>query len=160
MTKYCLDTNVLIQAWVKYYSMRLCPDYWSNLDALAQKGVVFCPMEVRKEIDKTDDELSECVKSRPHFFVEPDAVVQKDLIDILAKFPRLVDSTKQRSVADPWVIAHAKATSAIVVTKEEVTNSRKRIKIPDVCKALGIQCMDDFQFLNEIGVSFSINVKP
>jgi hypothetical protein len=28
---YCLDANVLIQAWQKYYSPKFCPDYWNVL---------------------------------------------------------------------------------------------------------------------------------
>jgi len=46
----------------------------------------------------------------------------------------LVDSKKGRSLADPWVIAHAIKENAIVVTKEEkitALNSTK-IKIPNV----------------------------
>lgn len=47
----------------------------------------------------------------------------------------LVDNQKRRSLADPWIIAHALDENAIVVTKEEkvtATNS-KRIKITNVC---------------------------
>ncbi len=25
--KYCLDANVLIQSWQKYYNPKFCPDY-------------------------------------------------------------------------------------------------------------------------------------
>ncbi|MGM0531632.1 MAG: DUF4411 family protein [Bacteroidota bacterium] len=28
--KYCLDANVLIQAWQKYYSPDICPGYWES----------------------------------------------------------------------------------------------------------------------------------
>jgi len=29
---YCIDANVLIQSWQKYYSPDLCPDYWDILN--------------------------------------------------------------------------------------------------------------------------------
>lgn len=38
---YCLDANVLIQAWQKYYSPVLCPDYWKILDSLGSEGRIF-----------------------------------------------------------------------------------------------------------------------
>ena len=53
--RYCLDTNVFIEGWNKYYSMGLCPGYWDILDKLAQEDLVFAPIEVKREIEKTDD---------------------------------------------------------------------------------------------------------
>jgi hypothetical protein len=73
----------------------------------------------------------------------------------MASHGRLVDSIKQRSIADPWVIAFAIAEDAIVVTKETPSgeNSR-RIKIPDVCNALNLPWMNDFEFAREVGIRF------
>jgi hypothetical protein len=38
---YCLDANVLIQAWQKYYSPKFCPDYWELLNELGKQGRIF-----------------------------------------------------------------------------------------------------------------------
>lgn len=35
--KYCLDANVLIQAWQKYYNPKFCPSYWDILNELGEK---------------------------------------------------------------------------------------------------------------------------
>ena len=35
---YCLDTNILVEAWNKYYSPDLCPEYWEIIDELARRG--------------------------------------------------------------------------------------------------------------------------
>jgi hypothetical protein len=68
---------------------------------------------------------------------------------------KLVDATHGRSLADPWVIAHAMDEGAIVVTKEnEILGSSKKIKIPNVCKKMGVPCIDDFQFIREVGITF------
>lgn len=159
MKKYCLDTNVFIEAWNKYYSMKLSPGYWDVLDDLAQKGIIFCTQEVKYEIEKVDDKLTQWIKTRNHFFKEITENVQSCLRNVL-QFERLVDSSKTRSVADPWVIAHAMAENAVVVTKEEPTPLlTKRIKIPDVCKELKVKCINDFQFLNEIGIQFDPSLK-
>ena len=47
---YCLDANILIQAWQKYYSPEICPSYWEVLNGLGKKGVVFIPELVYEEI--------------------------------------------------------------------------------------------------------------
>ncbi|MEX0612981.1 MAG: DUF4411 family protein, partial [Pirellulales bacterium] len=65
--KYCLDTNVFIEAWNKYYSMELCPEYWDILDSMARKGIVFCTEEVKREVEKTDDDLKAWLCDRDHF---------------------------------------------------------------------------------------------
>ena len=156
MKKYCLDTNVLIEPWNKYYTIEICPDYWEIIDRLAKQGVIFCPEEVRREIDKIDDELKKWVKSRPHLFREINQTVQVRLREVLERFPRLVDTVKDRSMADPWVIAYAMTENAVVVTKEGPTNGHTpRIRIPDVCNALSIEWMDDHNFVSELGIRFS-----
>jgi hypothetical protein len=61
--KYCLDANVLIQAWQKYYSPKICPNYWDTLDYLGTQNIVFMPEMVYEEIVRTDDDLSKWLKS-------------------------------------------------------------------------------------------------
>lgn len=159
--KYCLDTNILIEAWNKHYSMELCPDYWAILDKLAKEGKVFCTGEVKKEIEKMDDSLKEWIKDKAYLFKEPDEEVAKILKTIFQNKSneRLVDSLRFRSMADPWVIAHAIAEKAVVVTKEGFETSKtKRIKIPNVCASMNVPCIDEFQFLQEIGIRFTAKI--
>jgi hypothetical protein len=65
----------------------------------------------------------------------------------------LVDNTKARSLADPWVIAHAMHENATVVTKEEKVTAlnSNRIKIPNVCENIGLRWINDFQLIEELG---------
>jgi len=153
---YCLDANIFIEGWNKYYSMELSTGYWEILDSFAQNGRVFSPIEVKREILRLDDGLTDWLKDKPYFFREITIEVQEELRRIMATYPRLVDSIKQRSIADPWVIALAKTENSIVVTKETPggRNSR-RIKIPDVCNELGVPWIDDFQFARELGIHFT-----
>ncbi len=68
--KYCLDTNFFIEAWNKYYSPVFCQPYWDIIDNLAKEGVVFITQEVKKEIDKGDDNLKEWLKDKK-YIVKP-----------------------------------------------------------------------------------------
>ncbi len=73
----------------------------------------------------------------------------------------MVDNTKARSLADPWVIAHAINENATVVTKEEKVTalSSTRIKIPNVCDNMGIRWINDFDFVHELGIHFTCSIK-
>jgi hypothetical protein len=51
---YCLDANVLIQAWQKYYAPEICPGYWEILNNLGKQGRIFIAEEVKNEIVVTD----------------------------------------------------------------------------------------------------------
>lgn len=160
MTIYCLDANVYIEGWTKYYSMELCAEYWGILDEFAKAGILFSTSEVKREIEKVDDALSSWFKQRPYFFREVTRPVQENLRVIMRTHDRLVDSTKQRSIADPWVIAHALAEGATVVTKEMPigSTSSKRVKIPDVCAQMGVPYINDFELARRLGIKFSARV--
>lgn len=163
---YCIDANVLIQAWQKYYSPDLCPDYWDILNELGKQSRIFIPEEVKNEIvvadtsDKTEDDLSKWLKRSTIPIHKPTENVISCWQKILQTDPShrlLVDNIKGRSLADPWLIAHAMDTNSTVVTKENIDSAMnsKRIKIPNVCKNMGVRCIDDFEFIKEIGVKFS-----
>lgn len=158
--KYCIDTNVLIQAWQKYYSPILCPNYWDLLDNLGRQNLIFIPKMVYDEILRVEDDLSEWLKnSYIEVKNETESVVNR-LKDIYSANPNhrfLVDNVKGRSLADPWVIAHAIDQNAIVVTKEKgvTATGSKKIKIPNVCKNMGVTAIDDFELLRRLNVTFS-----
>jgi len=54
---YCLDANVLIQAWQKYYAPEICSDYWEILNELGKQGRIFIVEEVKNEIVVIDNPL-------------------------------------------------------------------------------------------------------
>ncbi len=157
---YCLDANVLIQAWQKYYSPKFCPSYWEILNELGSQGRVFIVEEVFNEITRTEDDLCEWLKASKIPVRSITGNVTKCLQDIYAKDPShktLVDNTKARSLADPWVIAHAINENAIVVTKEEKVTAlnSNRIKIPNVCDNMGVTWINDFEFVSELNIQFT-----
>ncbi len=152
-TVYCFDTSALIQPWNTYYSMEFFPDFWNVIENLAREDILFCTGEVGREIQKKDDSLHAWAKERPFLFREPTEEVQRNLRRILKSHNQLAKEGKDRSRADPWVIAHAIAEGATVVTKEGF--APRRIKIPDVCQAYSVPCIDDTQFVRDIGLKFS-----
>lgn len=159
VSKYCLDANVLIQAWQKYYNPKFCPTYWQVLSELGEKELVFLPEPGYEEVIRTEDELSKWLKNSKipiNKITESVTTCLKRIYSANPTHKNLVDNTKARSLADPWVIAHALQENAIVVTKEEKVTAMnsKRIKIPNVCENMGIHWINDFQFVDELGIKF------
>ncbi|MCC6550484.1 MAG: DUF4411 family protein [Ignavibacteriaceae bacterium] len=162
--KYCLDANVLIQAWQKYYNPKFCPDYWSILDELGENSRIFIPEQVFEEIVRTEDDLTKWLKKSKIPVAKITLSVTQCLQEIYSTDTRhrlLVDNIRGRSLADPWVIAHAMDEKATVVTKEnkETALNSTRIKIPNVCEGMNVRWMDDFQFIEEIQLKFSCSIK-
>lgn len=158
--KYCLDANVLIQAWQKYYAPKFCPDYWDLLTELGKNHRIFIPQLVYEEIIRAEDDLAKWLKTSQipvHKINEEVTLRLKEMYAANPSHQFLVDNTKQRSLADPWVIAHAMNEKACVVTKEEkitALNSTK-IKIPNVCDNMKVRWINDFQFIEELNLHFT-----
>jgi hypothetical protein len=162
--QYCLDANVLIMGWRGYYAPTFFPGYWEMMSDLGRDEIIFLPQAVADEIHKTDDDLSEWLKRSNIPVQKIDSGVTESLKNVYLANPlhkHLVDNIKQRSLADPWVIAHAMSLGACVVTKEnkERAINSPRIKIPNVCENLGIRCIDDFQLIHELGLEFFCQVR-
>ena len=156
---YCIDANILIQAWQKYYSPKICPSYWEVLNKLGKKGVIFIPELVYEEIKKGEDDLYEWLKNSNIPIKKIDGAVTRCLKQIYAAnsdHKYLVSSNSIHSKADPWVIAHAMNENAIVVTKEKKDFIKKqtKIKIPHVCDNMNVNWMDDFEFIKNVNIKF------
>jgi len=154
---YALDTNVLIHAWRDLLPLDIAPGFWEQLEALGQDGAVVISMEVVKELEKRDDELLEWVKNRTFMHLESEEDVQSHvgevlLVEVNEHNPPLVDPDRPDSDGDVWVIALARARNATVVTQENSAPlAKKKAKIPDVCNALDVRCINLLAFMREVG---------
>lgn len=137
MALYCFDTSALMDAWNRYYPPDVLPPLWEKLDQFAADGTAICPDEVLKELSKKDD-------------------AQLEASTLLAAFPRLVDTRKNRSIADPFVIALAKVKSATVVTGERAVGTSERPRIPNVCGHFAIKCIGMLQLIRDEGWVFRL----
>jgi hypothetical protein len=131
---YSIDSSALIHGWRRVYRPKNFGFVWEQIDALIKAGRFRSSIEVYNELQKKDDELFKWCKDRKdEMFVEIDGDVQTHVARILKAYPRLVDTVKGRSGADPFVIALAATTNPkmVVVTEEHPGKT----KIPDVCAA-------------------------
>jgi len=148
---YSLDTSGILDAWTRHYPPDVFPTVWERMDNAAGTGVIFVIDEVVRELEKKEDGAHQWVKARTAMIVAIDEKIQQHVTRIMAKHSRLVDSKKNRSGCDPWVIALALERKLTVVTGEKASNNLSKPKIPDVCKDLGLACIGIVDFFREQG---------
>ena len=147
---YCIDTSSLVHAYQRSYPPDILPDLWDKrFDELIGTGRLVSPFDVLEELKQKHDDLYEWAKARSEMFIEIDGY-QDELGDIMLQFPRLVDTKKGKSGADPMVIALAisKNPRPTIVT-EEGFGSGKSPRIPFVCAQADLRCINVLQLLRD-----------
>jgi hypothetical protein len=135
---YCIDASSLIEGWERKYPVDVVPGLWGKLGGLVAARRLISPDEVKRELQKKSDGVVVWAKEMSGLFAPLDEALQGEVASILAAFPRLVDSRRGRSGADPFVIALARVRKATVVTEEALTGKATGPRIPDVCEALKV----------------------
>lgn len=143
-----------MDGWVRHYPPDVFPTLWIKLDEVINAGEIVATEEVYVELTKKSDELHAWIKDRKHVLVPLSEDIQELATNVLAEYPRLVDTLRNRSMADPFVIATAMELDAIVVTGEILTGKMDKPRIPDVCEAKGIRWMNFLQMIRELRLTF------
>ncbi len=165
---YLFDASAIIEANNDYFSMDRIVLYWDWLLDKADKGIVKIPREIYQEIIPTS--YPDSTKNYNHYqkakkslfdWTHQQDVIEKLILDeqidrsIYEQVLRrgygenLEDTDYRKMGQDPFLIAYAmKQPHRIVVTKERSKPSKIKgnRKIPDVCKDLEIECIDDYEF--------------
>lgn len=146
---FSLDTSGIIDIWTRHYPPDVFPTIWIKMDAATKSGDIWIIEEVVKELERKEDGAHKWVKERENAIVPIDENVQSHLVQIMQKYGQLVDPRKNKSGGAPWVIALARARGLTVVSGEKPTGSLTRPKIPDVCKDLGVPCVEVIDFFRQ-----------
>jgi hypothetical protein len=168
VTKYVLDANAFIQTKRRFYPLDICPGYWKSLIWHHEQGTVCSIDRVREELERGGDDLWAWIKHNlpKDFFASTDnpqviACYRQVLSWVQAQdqfLPGAKAELAQTDRADAWLIAYAKATGMVLVTFEEYDpRVRKRVPIPNVCHAPGIDVkhVTLFDMLRGLGTTFN-----
>jgi hypothetical protein len=146
---YSLDTSAFLDAWVRNYPIDVFETVWQRLSDAARDGSILASEEVLRELERKDDEACAWMKARPGMIVPFGPEIEAEVIRLMARFPRLVDTKKGRSGGDPFVIAVAVVGGHSVITAENATGKPEVPRIPDVCKEIGVRCIRMLDFFRE-----------
>lgn len=143
--RYSLDTSAILDGRKRYYPPDVFPALWENFERLISDGSIKATDLVRHELEKKDDDVFKWCKELD-VFIDVDEDIQQIVTDILNRHPKLVSEGGQRSYADPFVIALATQHNCVVVTGEN-GGTESSPKIPFVCRARGIECINMLELI-------------
>jgi len=162
--RYVLDANVFIEAARRYYTFELCPGFWDCLISLHDTGHFGSVDRVKAELRRGKDHLAHWAANavQTTFFASTEGpeVVScfAGLMQWVHRNAQFLDEAKAEfaSAADGWLVAYAKVYGLTVVTHEEYAQDvRRRVKIPNLCRAFDVPYTDTFRMLTELKVTFS-----
>jgi len=154
---YVLDTNVLLAAKNAYYSFKLCPAFWDWLVLQRKNNNVISIEAVKAEL--IDSDIKRWVRANPSFFDANNDAKLNEVADWVCGQDRFEKTSIKAflSKADPRLISYAKANGFTLVTNERSQEYAKKVKIPDVCKALGVPCVGPFEMLDNLNARFILD---
>jgi hypothetical protein len=162
---YLLDSNTLIEAKNRYYSMTICPGYWTWILQSHGQGVVASIETVGQELQRGNDELAAWTQTHKDlFWTVSDAATQDAFTKVASHVVNSATQMKAGAVedflsgADPWLIAKAMTMpDSVLVTHEQLNlHAKRKFIIPNVCQQFGVKWIDTFQVLGATGARFDL----
>ena len=163
MTGYLIDTNVFLQAYDATYRIEQFPGFWEWLELEARSGLIASVEAVRSEIH--DNEVAAWVDEKlPTDFFRPlndnSKSAYAGVAQWVASQSRFVTTAKAEFLdgADPYLIADALSSGRTIVTHEvSARNSKRTIKIPDVCNEMRVATTVPDEMLAQEGAKFVLD---
>ena len=131
MAKYVFDSNIFINLQ-RRQPLDVFPSLWVKIGELMDDGTIISSQEVSANI----------VVYFVNLKIDRENIKTGD------------EGGKKKNSADPFVIALAKQQNCKVVTEEVPTHNMNSPKIPDVCAAYNIECIDFIAFAREEKFAF------
>ena len=158
MADFCLDTGVFIRPHREgFYGFPLAPTFWEMLEQKAVAGIIASPRRVYQELADYGDALADWAIARRDtpLFVAPGPAVQAQLTRVADYVRGNYPGRKAAEFlggADPWVVAHAIADNAVIVSFEHRASiDAQTPKIPNVAQAFQIRTISLYQMLRLLG---------
>lgn len=156
---YSIDTNIYLDWWERRYPEDVFPSLKQHVEALIAAGKWNAVERVEDEIGHVGTpKLKAWAKVQKAQFIKHDVALLTEANAVTTAYPGLIDPYARHDEADRYVIALAKLRGWTVVTHETPARSKKRALrshfIPDVCRGLGVPCIDLLELMRREKWSF------
>lgn len=169
--RYIIDSDVFITAKNLYYAFEICPGFWASVVRHHRNGRIYSIDRVRSELlagRKTEDLVQWVTRDLPDTFFlgvddDPVTAAYTEVMMWVQRNPQYFDFAKAKFAtgADGWLVAYAIVHNAIVVTNEErAPQSRREVKLPDVCAQFDVPYTNTFLMLKDLAVRFVLEGAP
>ncbi len=144
---YSFDTSVFMDWQARYYPPDVFVSLVTKIEEMIAAGQCSAVELVKEEIDAVGTpDLRAWAGKHSALFVPLDPLVQVEGATIESRYSDLMDPKSPHQSADAYVIALAKVKGGVVVSQETSAAEKRSIKrthyIPDVCRDLGIPCIN------------------
>lgn len=149
---YCIDTSTLFN--LKGYPRDVFPTIWKKLEDMIKGEKLISHIEVYKETQKGQDEISRWCTKHKRMFKDLDGDQIKKFQEVKRKYDLNYWATQINGTnpwGDPWVITLSICEGTTIVTDE---NANKANRIPVVAGQLGAKCINRLDFFRQIGVKY------
>ena len=162
--RYLVDASVLMEAHRRYYRFGVCPGFWDSLIWHHKQDRIISIDRVKKELDVGKDALQHWVKTDcpANFFQSTNSKALGDRYGKIISWAGAQNRYRPEALAefataaDGSLVAYAGEHALTVVTQEVAApESKKEVKIPDVCDAFKVPCIDTFEMLERLGAKFT-----
>lgn len=163
---FLIDANSLITPHLTYYPFDFAERFWNQLEMYIQNGDIAILDLIKEELLQGDDNLKEWMaaltignyidRREPDILTCYASVLSHVQTNQCYKIDALTEWAKG-NVADPWLIAAAKAKGYTIITFEtsnqglNARNPSKNAKIPDVANVFGVKTKNLFYMMRELG---------
>lgn len=161
---YIVDSNCFIQNSRAYNPMDIALSFWNKMTELANRLKFYSIDKVKVELIGGNDELSKWVRQIPADLFKPTTPTElKPYSEKIIPWAfnsdykqTAKDRFLQSDYADPFLVAFALSHNDVTVVTEEVSakDSKKDIKLPDVCNLFGIRSINFMDMLREMGETY------
>lgn len=151
--KYVIDTNAL-RTFFRFYYKSVTPELYDGFNRMIKNQDLISVKEVYNEMNRQHQKDSEILKDLDtikHIFLGPTSEEEIQIIKEIYKEINFRNNISEknilegRPVADPFLVAKAKAEKATLITSEKF--SPNAAKIPNMCKKYKIRYIDFESFL-------------
>jgi len=164
---FLIDSSALMTPFRFYYAFDLVPMYWRELKKHLSSGRIVMLDVVKDEIDAGKDDLAVWLSEVEgltviHKVTEQTVREYQEVMQYVATSGYYKESAfsawAPNNVADPWLIASAKANGYTLVTQEVKSgglskkNPNKSAKIPDVAELLGVKTIGLYDMMRKLEI--------
>ncbi|EFF67007.1 hypothetical protein HMPREF7545_0158 [Selenomonas noxia ATCC 43541] len=160
--KYLIDANSLIQPARAYYPFDFAPSFWQQLSPRISSAKIVILDKVRDELLKGTDELAKWINNLPTEYILSTRDMQ--ILNIYGNILTFIQQSDQYSdaalrhwsqldVADPWLIAAAKAYNYTILSFEQsagrITTRSNNPKLPDIARHFQVPYTSLFDMMRQ-----------
>ena len=162
---YLLDSNTFIKPKNEYYAFDIAPGFWNQLENRLTTNDCKLIDAIKEELADGNDDLADWAKNLEKKLNQDIIFKAKDDAKVVESYQQVAEivygdkqfkpeeKEKFLSRADPWIIAAAKAWGDTVVTFEKMPGTgTTKVKIPDICKRMGVPYMDLYEMMRKVGM--------